>query len=262
VSEPEKSRSLTIMFVPDGGREGRTFRVSYRVLRLLAGIASLGALGLTLVAGSWWYLAARASRVSALEHRVQTLQAEQARVQELGRQMEGIERQYAHIRSLFGSAAPAAPSDVWLPPGTGSGSGSRPVAPSKDLATASVPNSWPLTERGFVTQGLLDGDEGDHSGIDIAIPTDSYIRAAGAGTVVDVGEDPLYGRFVILDHGDGYTTLYGHASLNLVSRGQRVRQDEIIALSGSTGRSTAPHLHFEILKDGEAVDPLTLVHQP
>jgi murein DD-endopeptidase MepM/ murein hydrolase activator NlpD len=262
VSEPEKSRSLTVMFVPDGGQQGRTFHVSYRALRILAGVASIGALGLTLVAGSWWYLAARASRVTSLEHQVQSLQAEQARVQELGRQMEGIERQYAHIRSLFGTAAPSAPSDVWLPPGTGSGSNNGRVTPSRDLATASVPNSWPLTERGFVTQGLLDGDEGEHTGIDIAIPTDSYIRAAGAGTVVDVGEDPLYGRFVIIDHGDGYTTLYGHASLNLVSRGQRVRQDEVIALSGSTGRSTAPHLHFEILKDGEAVDPLTLVHQP
>lgn len=263
MSHQAKPRFLTLMFVPDGGQEGRTYRVSYRALRILAGVASLAALGLTLVAGSWWYLAARASRVTALESQVDSLQAEQARVQELSRQMEGIERQYAHIRSLFGSGAPATPSDVWLPPGTGAASGSvGRVTSTQDLASASVPNSWPLTERGFVTQGLLDGDEGDHTGVDIAIPTDSYIRAAGAGTVVDVGEDPLYGRFVVIDHGDGYTTLYGHASLNLVSRGQRVRQDEVIALSGSTGRSTAPHLHFEILKNGEALDPLTLVHQP
>jgi murein DD-endopeptidase MepM/ murein hydrolase activator NlpD len=262
VTQRRESRSLTILFVPDGGQEGRTFRVSYRTLRVMAGVASIGALGLTLVAGSWWYLAARASRVTTLERQVQTLEAEQTRVQELGREMEGIERQYAQVRSLFGTGTPATPSDVWLPPGLGSGSGNGRVTPSRYLETASAPSSWPLTEKGFVTQGLLDGDEGEHNGIDIAIPTDSYIRAAGAGTVVDVGENALYGRFVIIDHGDGYTSLYGHASLNLVSPGQRVRQDEVIALSGSTGRSTAPHLHFEILKDGEAVDPLTLVHQP
>jgi len=111
-----------------------------------------------------------------------------------------------------------------------------------------------------VTQGLL--DTGDHPGVDIAVPTDSYVRASGAGTVVDVGEDPVYGYFVVLDHGEGYTSIYGHASLTLVTRGQRVRRNEVIALSGSTGRSTAPHLHFEILLNGEAVDPLTLVHQP
>ena len=80
--------------------------------------------------------------------------------------------------------------------------------------------------------------------------------------MVDVGEDEVYGRFVVLDHGDGYTSLYGHASLTFVERGQHVRQHEIIALSGSTGRSTAPHLHFEVLLNGEAVDPLTMVSQP
>lgn len=261
MSGRDRRRFLTVMLVPEGGREARTFRLSYRLLRAMAGVASVAALGLTLVAGSWWYLAARASRVSELEHRVQSLQAERARVQELGRKMEAIEQQYAHIRSLFGANALDAPSDVWLPPSMGNARSSRGSA-TRDVTPASKPSSWPLTERGFVTQGLLDGEEGHHTGVDIAVATDSYIRAAGAGTVVDVGEDPVYGRFVIIDHGDGYTSLYGHASLNLVSRGQRVRQDEVIALSGSTGRSTAPHLHFEILKDGEAVDPLTLVHQP
>jgi murein DD-endopeptidase MepM/ murein hydrolase activator NlpD len=77
-----------------------------------------------------------------------------------------------------------------------------------------------------------------------------------------VGEDEVYGGFVVIDHGEGYTSLYGHASSTLVSLGQRVRQNEVIALSGSTGRSTAPHLHFEILLNGEAVDPLTMVQQP
>lgn len=255
-----KRRFLTIMLVPEGGQEARTFRLSYGLLRIFAGLAAVVALGLTLVAGSWWYLAARAARVAELERQVDTLQVERGRVQELGRQLEGIQQEYNRIRGLFGANPPDAPSDVWLPPPTVTGR-SR-VAARRNLAKTSIPDSWPLTERGFVTQGLLDGDQGEHTGLDIAVPADSYIRAAGAGTVVDVGEDPVYGRFVIIDHGGGYTSVYGHASLTLVKAGQEVRQDEVIALSGSTGHSTAPHLHFEILKNGEAVDPLTLVHQP
>jgi murein DD-endopeptidase MepM/ murein hydrolase activator NlpD len=94
------------------------------------------------------------------------------------------------------------------------------------------------------------------------VPADSYIRAAGGGVVVGAGDDPVYGRFVTLDHGGGYRTLYAHASETLVEVGQEVRRNEVIALSGSTGRSTAPHLHFEILLNGEAVDPLTMVRQP
>ena len=214
MSEPERKRKfLTIMLVPEGGQEARTFRLSYGLLRALAGIASAVALGLTLVAGSWWYLAARASRVSALEQQVKTLQAERGRIQELGRRVQGIEEQYKRIRDLFGANKPDAPSDVWLPPPTGSG---RARDDRKGTGTASLPSSWPLTERGYVTQGLLEGQQGEHTGLDIAVPTDSYIRAAGAGTVVDVGKDPVYGRFVIIDHGGGYTSVYGHASLTLV----------------------------------------------
>jgi murein DD-endopeptidase MepM/ murein hydrolase activator NlpD len=248
------------MLVPDRGQDSHNFRLSYRTLRLLGALAAVVALALTMVAGSWWYLAARATRVAALETQVDSLEADQARIQSLAQQLEAIERQYGRIRDLFGPSSPDAPSDVWLPPPA---SGRGPTT-QRTTASAGLPSSWPLTERGFVTQGLLDGGggAGDHPGLDIAVPTDSYIRASGAGTVVDLGEDPIYGRFVVLDHGDGYTTLYGHASLGLVSRGQRVRQNEIIALSGSTGRSTAPHLHFEVLLNGEAVDPLTLVHQP
>jgi murein DD-endopeptidase MepM/ murein hydrolase activator NlpD len=252
----KEARYLTIMLVPDRGQESRNFRISYALLRALAGVAALVALALTLVAGSWWYLAARASRVAQLEEQVRSLEADRARIEDLAQQLETIERQYGRIRGLFGTSAPSAPSDVWLPPTNG---GRRAPTP-RNTASASIPTSWPLTEQGFVTQGLFDA--GDHPGVDIAVPTDSYVRASGAGTVVDLGEDAVYGLFVVLDHGEGYTSLYGHTSLILVRRGQRVRRNEVIALSGSTGRSTAPHLHFEILLNGEAVDPLTLVHQP
>lgn len=258
--EKPARRYLTLIVVPDRGQESRTFQLSYRLLRTLGGVAAALALALTLVAGSWWYLAARASRVAELEMQVRSLEADNARVQALATELQAIERQYARIRDLFGAHTTATPSDAWLPP---AGAGRR-RSPPRPTAEASVPSSWPLTERGFVTQGLLDAAEGqsEHPGLDIAVPTDSYVRAAGAGTVVDVGEDPVYGRFVVIDHGDGYTTLYGHASLNLVTRGEQVRQNEVIALSGSTGRSTAPHLHFEVLLNGEAVDPLTLLQQP
>ncbi|MDA0311935.1 MAG: M23 family metallopeptidase [Gemmatimonadetes bacterium] len=253
-------RKLTIMVVPDGGRDSRTFNIPYRWLRLMAGGVSLLALALTVMAGSWWYLAARASRVSELELEFEATVGDRARVQMLGRRLEEIEAQYGKIRALFGSSLSGTSSDVWLPPATSSGRGRG--AETLPAAGASAPSMWPLTERGFITQALLEGAQGDHPGLDIAVPSDSYIRAAGGGTVVDVDEDDVYGRFVVIDHGGGYSTLYAHASLHLVARGQRVRAREVVALTGSTGRSTAPHLHFEILLNGEAVDPLLLVQQP
>jgi murein DD-endopeptidase MepM/ murein hydrolase activator NlpD len=259
VSERTDDRSLTIMIVPEGGRESRSFRLSYRRIRVFAAVAAVLILALTVMAGSWWYLAARAARVPELEREVEAMTRDRERVQALVQRLEAIEGQYVRIRNLFGRTPTDPLSEVWLPPTgarRGAGNESRPVeGPTR-------PAVWPLTERGFVTQGLHDGLEGEHPGLDVAVATDSYIRASGGGTIVDVGEDAVYGRFVVIDHGDGYSTLYGHASLTLVSLGQRVRERQVIALSGSTGRSTGPHLHFEVLVDGEPVDPLGVIEQP
>lgn len=260
MSAESGERRLTVMLVPDGGRETRTLRISYRALRALAAAISVLALALTVMAGSWWYLAARAARAGDLQREVEIMKLDRARVQALVQRLETIEEQYGAIRYLFSQAETNQPSGVWLPPVTAARRGRVREGRPEDGPT--MPSAWPLTERGFVTQGLHAGTEGDHPGLDIAVPSDSYIRAAGGGTVVDVGDDAVYGRFVVIDHGGGYSTLYGHASVNLVTLGQSVRVRQVIALSGSTGRSTAPHLHFEVLVEGAPVDPLRFVDQP
>ena len=103
---------------------------------------------------------------------------------------------------------------------------------------------------------------GQHPGIDIAVAEGSYVRAAGAGVVEQAGMDSVYGNFVRIRHGGGYETVYGHASELFVAGSEVVARHEVIALSGNTGTSTAPHLHFEIWKDGQAIDPRTEVSQP
>lgn len=256
---PRRDRKLTIMLVPDGARESTTFHLSYFALRGLAALGASVALGLTIMAGSWWYLAARAARASELQAEVEVMTRDRARVAALVQRLETIEAQYTRIRELFGTVPEGALSDVWLPPATPPRRGPGSAQPQDG---PSLPNAWPLTERGFVTRGVHEDVEGGHPGLDIAVATDSYIRAAGGGTVVDVGEDAVYGRFVVIDHGSGYSTVYGHASLHLVTLGEQVRPRQVIALSGSTGRSTGPHLHFEVLVHGEYVDPLTVVQQP
>ncbi len=95
-----------------------------------------------------------------------------------------------------------------------------------------------------------------HSGIDIAIPEGTRVYAAAAGRVVTAGWEGGFGFLVVLDHGDGYSTYYGHLSQPLVVVGQFVEMGQTIALSGNTGLSTGPHLHFETRHDGVAVDPL------
>jgi murein DD-endopeptidase MepM/ murein hydrolase activator NlpD len=95
-----------------------------------------------------------------------------------------------------------------------------------------------------------------HSGIDLGAGEGTPICAADSGTVTLAGVKGGYGKCIIISHGNGLATLYGHQSKLLVSEGQAVRQGQVIGLVGSTGWSTGPHLHFEVRLDGECVNPM------
>jgi len=160
-------------------------------------------------------------------------------------------------------AAPArAPAPVRpVPKDTASVGAAQPAGKSYETGP-SVPVHWPLDVSGYVTRGQIEtADSESHEGIDIAVPVGSQIRAAGGGTVEAADSNPDYGWFVLLRHPGGYETMYGHASRLLVSAGTDVQAGQVIALTGNSGRSTAPHLHFEIRQGGRSIDPLTLVKE-
>lgn len=132
----------------------------------------------------------------------------------------------------------------------GQGGGDRQV--SRGLPLSQL--SWPVV--GWISSpyGMRDGAM--HEGLDIAADQGEPVRAVKDGRVVFAGPRGTYGITVIIDHGDGLRTLYAHNSRVLVSDGQRVSAGQRIALVGSTGRSTGPHLHFEVLLNGIPVDPM------
>ena len=130
---------------------------------------------------------------------------------------------------------------------------------------ASLPNLWPA-------QGKLRSKYGNrkdpfgkgtrfHKGIDIANSHGTSIKAAGSGTVTYSGTRSGYGRVVIIKHSSGYETLYAHNSQNLVRVGDKVKKGQVIAKMGSTGRSTGCHLHFEIHRNGNTINPLTVLNK-
>ncbi len=100
-----------------------------------------------------------------------------------------------------------------------------------------------------------------HTGLDIAVPTGTAIRAAYGGTVRLVGEDGRSGKYVTISHDDGYETFYCHCSETLVTEGTVVRAGEAVAKVGATGWATGPHLHFEIRKNGTKLDPLQILER-
>ena len=115
--------------------------------------------------------------------------------------------------------------------------------------------NWPV--EGEISSPFGEREEGFHWGLDIAVPLETPVRAAAAGTVIEAGwKNEGYGYAVLIDHGAGRVTLYGHCDEVLCDAGQWVEQGETVALSGSTGRSTGPHVHFELRQGEDWLDPL------
>jgi murein DD-endopeptidase MepM/ murein hydrolase activator NlpD len=265
-------RSVTIVVHADGDLESKQYRIPRWAL--VAGKWGAGAIAASVVlffafAGP---IFRNAARVPGLEREVSRLRIENSRVQQLASALNRAEANYQELRQMLGAKAP--------PVSRSGGTVARDV----DLTTAmravpiraslpgaggryetgpSIPSHWPLDVQGFVTRGQVRPGVVDesHPGIDIAVPLGTPVRASGGGTVSAAGYDADYGLFVLLRHPSGYETMYGHLSRLIAAEGDEVEAGRVIGLSGNSGRSTAPHLHFEIRHDDKSIDPLDLVKE-
>jgi len=135
---------------------------------------------------------------------------------------------------------------------------------ARELKEQIRPAGRPVT-RGFISSYFgeradpFDGLEKFHKGVDFAGNLGSDVVAVAAGVVTWAGERSGYGKLIEINHGDGYSTRYAHNERALVAVGQTVKRGESIALMGSTGHSTGPHVHFEVLHNGRQVDPLSFI---
>ncbi len=260
-------RSVTILVQRDGATATRTYRVRLAMLRLgviLGAVMVVGGIALAILYAPIMRMAAR---VPGLERELARLQGENAKVRELSAAVDSLEQRYAQVRAMIGADIvrdPVVTSALQVAPPVHARV--SPIAAGRDsttIANPSLPTHWPLDETGYITRGQVGTGERDeaHPGIDVAIPMGSPVRAAGGGTVRQAGEDPEYGLFVLLDHPDQYQTMYGHLSRIITTAGAVVAEGEVIGLSGNTGRSTAPHLHFEVRRGGLSLDPLTMVKE-
>src|SRR5580658_602657 len=135
---------------------------------------------------------------------------------------------------------------------------------AKELKAEIHPEGRPVAN-GFISSYFgeradpFDGTEAFHKGVDFAGIAGSPVTAVAAGIVTWAGERSGYGKVVEINHGDGYVTRYAHNERTLVTVGETVKRGQPVALMGSTGRSTGPHVHFEVVRNGRQVDPLSFI---
>ena len=200
----------------------------------------------------------RAMRTEQIRAENRELQVRLARMEDLEREIGEIDRFRRQLSQLAGLEDPGRTGGA---PGVGDsleagGATGRP--PRIDLTE----EAWRtplrvLPYRGPVSRGFRSstGSRGGHLGVDVAGPVGSPIRAAAEGVVEEAAWDEAYGHLLVLQHADGWKTRYGHNERILVEPGDSVEAGEKVALLGNTGISSAPHLHFEILKGETAIDP-------
>jgi murein DD-endopeptidase MepM/ murein hydrolase activator NlpD len=134
------------------------------------------------------------------------------------------------------------------------------------LETQQTPTGWPV-EGGWISSNFgsrlhpISGKKQFHRGVDIPGKEGSSVLAVADGVVIRSKKGPAFGWLVEIDHGDSYSTLYSHNRKNLVSQGETVVKGQAIAELGSTGRSTGPHVHFEVAKNKRSINPVRYLYK-
>jgi murein DD-endopeptidase MepM/ murein hydrolase activator NlpD len=255
-------RQIRVILIADE-RASREFGFSRLQVLFFGGLALLvvGFLALLLIS-----YAARIGKERDFQSLRDELTAANAQLENLDELSAELERMRAFqervLRILGVEEVAAAREDSLIP---WSNSTSRNAAEALRRAASAVagpaPKMWPST--GYVTREFDPGDPRrgilPHLGIDIAGPTGAPLVAAAEGQVYRTGSDEYLGKFVEIQHGLGYVTVYGHCSRIAVQKGDDVAQGQVIAYVGQSGQASAPHLHFEIWREGEAIDPRDLM---
>jgi murein DD-endopeptidase MepM/ murein hydrolase activator NlpD len=262
-----EKKMVTIVVHRDGELENRVYHLPVFQVRLLKVASVAFAVLIVVAAVSYRPVLRTAIRVPAMEQEIARLTVENLQVRQLSATLTQLEGRYDQMRTALGAnVIPEVGALEDLDPFQ-----AHPihaVAPTfeRGPAGSSLPTGWPLDSLyhpGVLTRGQIPAGaaEDPHPGIDIAVRSGTPILASGGGIVSEAGYDPDYGFYVLLGHPQGYATLYGHASRLLVAQGDSVSMSQVIALVGNTGRSTAPHLHFEKRRGDDLIDPLAELNQ-
>ncbi|MDZ7266953.1 MAG: M23 family metallopeptidase [candidate division KSB1 bacterium] len=282
----KRQRLISVLLIPDDNAEPYNFRLSWTKAKVLMGVAALLVLHMILGVVGYVQFAKVRSENAELERSNTRLLEDNKRVYRLSAQLEAMDRDQGKIMSLLGvdnhkssratlnaslvpnlaSATESVP-DTEIPVPAASFDEFKSEAKSSSrmlMADARGSSQYPanlptlLPVQGFLSEEFSRDVKmpwQTHAGIDIAGKRGSVVVASGGGHVIFAGWHNEFGNLVIIHHGGDLFSYYGHNDRLLVREKTQVKRGDPIALLGSTGRSSGPHLHFEILQGGKPVDP-------
>jgi murein DD-endopeptidase MepM/ murein hydrolase activator NlpD len=262
------SQKITFMIIPEGHNKVLSRTFSSRLIKFVLIILSLWVILLVIMTINYSSLSIKAAKGAMLEEENDNLRRYIAKVVDIEESFKKNRELTARLAEMAGvdleefdgqpridlqALAKEYPESVSIDSQLAK---NRLALSPQELARIRIPQGRPLY--GWITRSFEVDSEKEsekHTGIDFAVKRGTSVAATASGVVVFAGWDKILGNMVIINHDDNYQTLYGHNDKLLVEKGQEVLKGDIIAFSGNTGRSSAPHLHYEIRKDGEPIDP-------
>jgi murein DD-endopeptidase MepM/ murein hydrolase activator NlpD len=267
-------------FVVAPSAKGRFYRFNFRYSYLYASVASLLGVVIAFSVGSIWVVSHAADIAAFAKLKKENMElnnqllAGQTRIEKLSARVNNIEDQAkqlskssglknaADIDTNIGHGGPSETFDVVEKNAEHLEIQLRSINFELDnqrMMMSTTPKGLPVN--GYMTDQYgwrrFAGNTEFHPGLDIAVPAGTNVAATADGLVIYADWRNGYGNAVVIDHGHGLTTRYGHMSAIEVKPGQQLHRGDIIGRAGSTGRSTGPHVHYEIRENNQALDPLT-----
>jgi murein DD-endopeptidase MepM/ murein hydrolase activator NlpD len=249
---------VTLLVVPNEDTDNpRRLRLPVWLYRSLLVYIALMVIAPVAYVAAYYEIVARAADAGRLAEENESLRRYQYKVQMLEQELMESRQLVTQITEMAGLDS-ATMADVYGESDSAigdkqarmkSGNLSRTLPPSSP-----IPDGLPAT--GWISRGFSDIAGKKHPGVDLAMPEGSPVYSTAFGTVIYSGFDDEYGYMIIMRNDDSIETVYGHNSQNLVQVGDTVFAGQRIGLSGNTGQSSAPHLHYEIRINGKAVNPI------
>lgn len=251
----KRERYLSIFIVPHHKGTQKELEFSYTALRWLGILGAVLLLAAVLLVVNYGHIYWRAGQYELMKKRQEEMEAQFGKLSALNAEihrlravenklntMLGISRQPDTLKMEQITARVQAPGDT-------AAAGQTAVALPAASRRSNVPAIMPC--KGWISAGMSPG----HTGVDIAAREGDPVWAAADGDITFAGWDNYFGNKIEVKHSDKLTTLYGHNAKLLAKAGDRVKQGQVIALVGTTGQSSGPHLHYEVHLNGQAVDP-------
>jgi len=250
------TRHVTLMVVPDDNSEPKKYRLPKWLFRTLLVFLAIVIIAPIIYISLYYEVLGRAAEAGRLAEENESLRKYLYKVQNLEQELLDTRQLVAQMATMAGldsilitdiyeEGHPDFPAESRRSPG----SLSRTLPP-----TSPIPDGLPVT--GWITRGYSEIPGKKHYGVDLAVPTGTPVFSTAFGTVTYAGLDDDFGKIVIVQNNDSIETVYGHNSELLVQVGDTIFAGQRVALSGNTGRSSAPHLHYEIRIHGKPVNPM------